>query len=1193
MPLSTETAKSTRNLTYFVRIYTTPGTYSGASVLLQATDPTSATGVPGIDGIRISKSFDSPVPVCQLDLNRVPTWITRGQGVTVDVGYNGLTQRLFTGFIQSRERGVGKGSVQCMGRLWTAFRTVQIGSRSVDGDTVEQAIEDILDYVGLTDNRSLVIPAFTLGTASDPVLERMPASQMLQMLMDIDGCRIYELGTGQIIIRVIDEAPAPTAFKTYTTNANATARILEASDREDPEYYRNRVIVTGTTITEGVAPDQTSRTITATATNTGSALVQPALPSGTYIDAEYNNHLIDTDAKAADVAIRLLAKFARIPRQLQIELAGDPELELGQTIAFVMPEIDLNDRGFISGIEHVIDSNGYVTRLTDFRGAGDTGGTLSQNPIAAFTFKSIVEVFGAQTNVFAALDASNSFDPDGTIASYAWSDNQTTTPEIATLTTQQVLVRGDTSGFTGAWEVTLTVTDNDGLTGSTTITIPYENTDAEIVLPAVYAAINNRHSASLDGEINWNDQTVGSGNSISVSARAADGVNVGHALYGTSTGRIYRTTDAAATALSSPVYTTAAGVAINDIQWDWRNGNVCWALDENCIVYISLNAGVTWTIYDSLRTKLGVAGALGNTLGLPAGGAVYVFGGTGAGSPLIAYDPVTGSHGWTQVTFTGDLHTDTVATPADATMRIMGGGPGYSKDLIILSWSSGGGSSITAIYAADLTTSPPGPTRAFTRASTTFGGLKTGRYIVSDNTLIKSDQYYAAFANRSVWSSTDGIAWTEITNVMPVGVTPWHAIGMTGSTELTGIGGMFGVFMIAASDGIYKYTPRIDATASYVRGGDGAGTAWPASAIGKKLAIGAPGQTSPAGSGSVAALTKSASPRTITKLSGTTWSSLVAVTGITDSDPRLFFLSSDVGFATNDSLSSLDVAGTASRTADGGATWAANLVQGFGFVKSASGRYWAFSRKTATFNQTEIWYSDDEGANWTLSTTIGDGTTQTRNGVRIACHPTNKNIIAVWGGFGTGFISVTTNEGSSWTTTVGGTVPENDQFTAPQTYHFTILSTGRFVQCGLTAATTLRIYTSDDNGVSWTQRYTETLAGPPIFACLGASGTKVVAMRDVVGTGTGRPLISNDSGTTWAAASINTFQTDLGVAGAYTQGSTYDAVTDTLYVCITTGNDATHRMASLTPVSNSGVWANITYNIASGSYGTVNLSVIP
>jgi hypothetical protein len=1207
MTLTTETAKSTRSLTYFVRIYTTVGTYSGANVLVLPVDPTSADGVPGIESIRISKSFDSPVPVCQLELSRVPAWIRRGMGVTVDVGYNGLTQRLFTGFIQSRERKVGRGTLQCMGRLWTAFRTVQIGDRDVDGITVSTAIGNILDYVGLTDNRSLTVPSFTLGTASSPVLSRMPASQMLQMLMDIDGCRIYETGTGQVVVRVIDEAPAATAFKTYTSNDNATARVLEASDREDPEYYRNRVIVTGATITEGTAPDQTSRTISATATNTGSALVQPALPSGTYIDAEYNNHLIDTDAKAAEVAIRLLTKFARIPRQLQIELAGDPELDLGQTIAFVMPEIDLNDRGFVSGIEHVIDSNGYVTRLTDFRGAGDTGGTLSQNPVAAFTFKSEVEVFGSTTNVFAALDASNSFDPDGTIASYAWSDNQTTTPEIATLTTQQVTVRADTSAWTGDWNVTLTVTDNSGLTGSTTVKVPYKNTDPEIVMPAMYAAINNRHSASLDRGITWNDSTVGSGNSISVGARPADGVNVGHACFGTSTGRIYRTTDGAATV--TLVYTTAAAVAINDILWDWRNGNVVWAIDENCIVYISVDAGVTWTIYNSLRTTLSLAGALGNKLGLPAGGGVYIFGGTGAGSPLIAYDPVVGSQQWTRPTLTGDIKTDTVDTPGDATLRIIDYTAGWTKECLIIAWSSGGGASITSIYSA--TTPPFANSWAFTRASTTFGGLKTGKYVVSDNVAIKSDYFIAAFANRSVWYSTDGVAWTEVTNVMPVGVTPNHAIGMTGSQELTGIVGMFGVFMIAASDGIYKYTPRIDSTASYIRGGTGAGTAWPASAVGKRLSIGASG-AAVAGVGRLA-IVKTGAPAKISYLSGgAVWAEVSLPANIDGPRPQIYPITS-TNWVVCDSDGYTDTTTTANKasyTNDGGATWAdaaigdeaggADPKRGLTRItKGASGRIWG--ARVAGDDTTDpirchVYYSDNLGVTWTLDTTLAVGG-QRRYPLRLIAHPTDSNIVALLISNADASNKLITHiraSGGSWSTNQVASTPTADPSNAIIGKGAAMLSTGRIIftlnEAPFGTPDTF-CYTSDDSGATYTLR--QTIANTDHFGILaGASLTKIVLFRPNVNalTADSYAYVSLDSGLSYTATGT---ALPAPTATGSDWSAKYDAATDTLYVV--NGNDAAgaQRVYSFTPVSSAGAWTDITYNLASGGSAWDSLGVVP
>lgn len=1180
MTLAQNTLLSTRVLTYFVRIYTTVGTYNGANVLILPNNPTAATGTPGINAIRISKSFDSPVPVCQIDLNRCSSWIKRGMGVTVDVGYNGLTQRLFTGFVQDRGRGIGSGTIICMGRLWTAFRTVQIGQRDVDGVTVSSAIGTILDYVNITDNRSLDIPAFTLGAASSPVLERMPASQMLQMLMDIDGCRIYETGTGQIIIRVVDELPAATSYKTYTSTSNANARILEASDREDPEYYRNRVIVTGATVTEGSAPDETSRTITATATNVGSVLVQPPLPSGTFIDAEYNNHLIDTDTKAASVAIRLLTKFARIPRQIVIEITGDPELELGQTLEFIMPELDLNDRGFISGIEHVIDEHGYITRLTDFRGAGDTGGTLSQNPIAAFTFKSEVEVYGAQTNTVATLDASSSFDPDGTIASYAWSDNQTTTPEISTFTTRFPVVRADTSAWTGSWSVTLTVTDNDGLTGSTTITIPYKNTDAEIVIPAVYAAIDNNASASLDGAVTWKD--VSGSTCISVGARPADGVNVGHACFGYSNGVIKRTTDGCAT-LSAAVYTFPSATAVNDIQWDWRNGNVVYAISENCELAISIDAGVTWGLYGgtALRTTLGLAGALGNKIGLPAGGGVYIFGGNGAGTPLIAYD-AAGDNAWVQVIMTGDAVSD---FPADATMRIVDYTAGFTQECMILSWASGGGASITAVY-----TTPTGgaPSRAFTRASTTFVGLKSGRYIVSDNVLIKSNAFYCAFADRSIWSSTDGVAWTETTNVMPVGVTPWHAIGMTGSDVLTGIVGMFSVFMIAASDGLYKWTVG-EATASYMRGDSAASTAWPPSAIGKKLSIGASGATS--AGGNITAMTLSAATRTNTKLSAAgSWSALVSA-ATTATKPRIFCLTSTNWF------SCAANGGSPVYTKDAGATWtaiAAFTGDAHWFAKDAGGRIWAVTYAAV---QTRVYYSDDSGDNWTLNYDTGGNTFKA---LFIACHPTDQNKIIICDGStntGTPASRYTLNRGTSWTQQTGGAQLIETQGGIREQFHIQWLgvggANGRIVAAGVYggAATYYQIVKySDDMGANWTTAYTG-IGDQWRGLSVSNTGTKLVIWSEMrSGTYVSKPLVSLNSGQTWAlVAPAQTMQDYTGSTTAISYGMAYDPNNDALYI----STNQARAVVRLAPVDASGIYSDVTDSIGSTAFGDANLAFIP
>jgi PKD repeat protein len=89
--------------------------------------------------------------------------------------------------------------------------------------------------------------------------------------------------------------------------------------------------------------------------------------------------------------------------------------------------------------------------LTSFVGKPTTVPT-NQPPTAAF--------ISSCTNLACRFDATASSDPDGTIASYAWTFGDTTTGTGATL--------NHTYSSAGTYSVTLTVTDNGGQTGTVT-----------------------------------------------------------------------------------------------------------------------------------------------------------------------------------------------------------------------------------------------------------------------------------------------------------------------------------------------------------------------------------------------------------------------------------------------------------------------------------------------------------------------------------------------------------------------------------------------------------------------------------------------------------------------------------------------------------------------------------------------------
>lgn len=658
MTLTTEIAKTTRDLVFAVVI---DGT------LIQPHDETSLTGTPGLLGLTLSKSFDSPVPTASIKLNRIPNWITRGSLVQVYLGYNGQFVRVFNGTVQDRSDGTTESFLNCVGNLWKLFRGIEISERDLTGLNVKTALEDILDDVniGASERNTADVPStFSLGSSgTEPKLQRQRSSQMAQTLMDIEGVRVYEDGNGIAHFRVITGAPSAGAFRSYSTNVTATARILGGGIREDPTYTRTKVTVRGATVVEGVAPDETSRVVEATAilsAENKASLIKPALASGQDVESEYSNSLIDTDLKVAEVAERLLVQFARVPKSLTFEIPGDPEIELGITISLKWPELNASGNWFVQGIQHLIDRSGYRTVL-DLRGGPEFGIDVNIKPIASFDFDIDREVFADRVQAVVTFDASNSRDPDSEEALlYAWSDNQTTTPDIALSTEAVHSVRIDPGAIVGTWSVTLTVTDTEGNTAAITRDVDVAETASLVEIPAIYAAIDNRESASRDGGQNWDDQTdVGV---ISVGARPDDGVNVGQAIYGTSDGKLLKTLDACATALTE--VHSVASVRFEAVEWDWRDPNRVWALDDDLVLYLSEDEGDTWAVYDDVGNIFGHAASIGRTIGLPRGGGVWVYGGTGANNPFIGFDREVGRHNWTELAFGGELAADLPALSA-------------------------------------------------------------------------------------------------------------------------------------------------------------------------------------------------------------------------------------------------------------------------------------------------------------------------------------------------------------------------------------------------------------------------------------------------------------------------------------------------------------------------------------------------
>src|SRR5574338_626218 len=115
-----------------------------------------------------------------------------------------------------------------MGSLKGAFRSYKIPQRDLSGLGIKEAITCILDDAGCGGAYNLNFDDYTLAS-SGAVLDRMPASQMLDRLMLLRGCSVQQLRSGVILIREINDLPAPTASFKYSSSDVGYERLIDNS----------------------------------------------------------------------------------------------------------------------------------------------------------------------------------------------------------------------------------------------------------------------------------------------------------------------------------------------------------------------------------------------------------------------------------------------------------------------------------------------------------------------------------------------------------------------------------------------------------------------------------------------------------------------------------------------------------------------------------------------------------------------------------------------------------------------------------------------------------------------------------------------------------------------------------------------------------------------------------------------------
>ncbi|KKM85389.1 hypothetical protein LCGC14_1289550, partial [marine sediment metagenome] len=1102
--------------------------------------------------------------------------------VTIDAGFNGVVQRVFTGIVLDVKNDEQGCNIECIGKSWSLDVTYQDILLVLTNVTSEDAITDLLQDAGILDYQ-VDVPAWTIGTVAPQTLRFQSFGEAITKIGEVDGCRWYETPSGQVVVQVVPSVPSlgisreyfsmqlTALVESYPAGISAgRPRLRRCQKQTRVRLTKNEILVRGALVTEEIAPGvESSHDITALV-QADSNYVLNADGSQAYNDLIFNNELIDTEEKGDEVADRLLALHNRLWVFVAVLIDGDPRMALVETHRIEDPGYSrVTGNWFVEGYNTTFSQQDFVT-AANLRG---TGGLTNRNPVADFTWVVERQVIDDREYIVLTVDGRTSFDPDGTIASYSWTDNQT---PIVTGATAVVTVRADPAVVTAPWEVTLTVTDGEGATNAVTKTITVDCGDVGVHIPGFYVALENNFSTSADGGQSWADNAGSDVVSVAASPKA-DGIGV----YGTVAGAIYRTDNYNQTAPS--VALAAVGSEIKHIWWDTNDDDRVWAITEDARLYRSVDEGATWSLYVNLRAKLRpkrnwVANRI-DTLSRAGSNVVRIFGGDGKGKLMIVHD-IGLTNSWSLAAIGGELQDD-----------VGGSGP---NDLIVFdaAFHSTGElaiilNSTTQTPSVYYTTDVFGDGSAWMRA-VADPAKPQGRWIESD---LEADKFVLGFNDTVIY--TGDVAAGVMTLAVAAasldgGDAPNHGLWL--GRAMLGLSGVYVVSAEGAVDGtLYKTVDRF-ATIEKLRTAAGFPAA-PAGSNAKMMSVGTGGcpddflyvQQAPVTS----VLSPQTYPKRLARLTGN-WSLISDPASISQRN-TYFFKRIGSHLYRGDSFDSTRAnqlhPGQLQRSTDNGVTWAdvgpSPITDGLGMwgvqdlVAGADGTLWLCAcvntagQAILTLPPPSVWKSVDGGGTWT--TVFTDATTDGaiwRKFISIVAHPNDANIIAVVGDRFPGLLNtwVTINGGTSFTRNTGSFI----QNTAGRRMAV-MMDNGRIV--GLHGNAGNVAYT-DDYGVSWVDvsesfnllawEVIKVGTGPVLFSCGGSSTVPLVKR-------------SLDYGATWA-----TIVDDLSMTAEvlYFQGIIYSPRTDKLYIA-TNSDEATERVFVLHEASQPTVGAlvDISFNL--------------
>lgn len=566
----------------------------------------------GIVSAHVELGYDMATPTASVTVAQTtPAFWSETDDIRIDMGYGGsggVMLPVFVGVVETDNRKFAPRmlEVQAAGyskRLQRPYGNIALVTDpptpafTYSSQTDTQIWNDLMRRsgvprydAGLGDDITYgTLNAYEVGVGTKPgdIVGKLDESSK-------NGQRTFEIA-GVVLRRPVLGVPSSNVAWHYAEGVQGLTApyipIIEITRNVSDKDIQNQALIKGVGATSET--DTTPTPVLANVQAVNDKLGKDGDGNDIYVPHSLSSDFLETRDQCTEVARRYMIEFNKETDDITVRVALNPAIFPGQSVGITSDKMDLSTERpyWVRHVSHDVGSGGAFTTMQCEGGAGPEGYLLGLPPIAAFEMFVTSEAFevGGILSMWYTVtaDGSTSYDPDGTIASYAWSSTNGASGSGVVFTTRFSQAQWDDPDTT----ITLTVTDAD-----TDPTGPHSNTLEQSVIGAtgddtsqvdgIYVAANGQADASADGGLTWGTFVPAGGAHVVSVTRLCPGL----AYFGLDDGKLYLTEDHLA---SEPtlVHTFPAAVTAVTVS----------EVDNNKVV-VGLQTGDVWQTLDAFAT---------------------------------------------------------------------------------------------------------------------------------------------------------------------------------------------------------------------------------------------------------------------------------------------------------------------------------------------------------------------------------------------------------------------------------------------------------------------------------------------------------------------------------------------------------------------------------------------------------------